>query len=74
MQVEFRMLLRCPKAEVFKLRGRNLILKPLYCGISRAGSVDRRYPSAGGEAAFRLFCLLPLLRMDDSVGVEVKAK
>jgi hypothetical protein len=63
MQVVFRMFLRCPKAGVLKLRDRNLLLKPLYCGISRAGFVDRRYPSAGGKAVFRLFRLFHLFRL-----------
>jgi hypothetical protein len=31
-------------------------------------------PSERGKAAFRLFRLLLLLRMDDKVGVEVKTK
>ena len=63
------MFLRCPKAAVFKLCGRNLLPKPLFVAIPGPD-----LSIAGGKAVFRLFRLLLLLRMDDRVDVEVKTK
>ena len=63
------MLFRCPKAAEFKLRRRNRLPKPLYCGI-----YGDDLSTAGGTAAFRLFRLLLLLRMGDRVEVEVESK